>query len=87
MREPGFRPHLLEKREKKKDFEGGDPPTYHQPLFPMEGIPALDIAMGKLDLMIMFSTGAGIPGTFQGMLAFQHRQASAKWFRMVPGIP
>ena len=31
----------------------------------------------------MFSTGAGSPGTFHGMLAFQHRHASDRWLRMV----
>ena len=31
----------------------------------------------------MFSIGAGNPGTFQGMFAFQQRQASLKCWRMV----
>ena len=31
----------------------------------------------------MFSTGVGNPGTFQGMLAFQHLKASDKCCRMV----
>jgi len=31
----------------------------------------------------MFSIGAGIPGTFQGIFAFQHRQASLRCCMMV----
>jgi len=31
----------------------------------------------------MFSIGAGKPGTFQGMFAFQQRQASERCWRMV----
>ena len=34
-------------------------------------------------LKIMFSIGAGKPGTFQGMFAFQQRQASERCWRMV----
>ena len=34
-------------------------------------------------LKIMFSMGAGKPGTFQGMFAFQQRQASERCWRMV----
>ncbi len=32
---------------------------------------------------IMFSMGAGKPGTFHGILAFQQRQASERCWRMV----
>ncbi len=32
---------------------------------------------------IMFSIGAGSPGTFQGMFAFQQRQASLRCWRIV----
>jgi hypothetical protein len=35
---------------------------------------------------IMFSTGAGRPGTFQGMLAFQQRHASLKCCKMVRAL-
>ena len=31
----------------------------------------------------MFSTGAGSPGTFHGMFAFQHRHASLRCCRIV----
>ena len=31
----------------------------------------------------MFSIGAGRPGTFQGILAFQHLQASLKCYNIV----
>lgn len=34
----------------------------------------------------MFSMGAGRPGTFQGMLAFQHRHASDRCCRMVRAL-
>ena len=34
-------------------------------------------------LRIMLSIGAGKPGTFQGMFAFQQRQASERCWRMV----
>jgi hypothetical protein len=32
---------------------------------------------------MMFSTAVGMPGTFQGMFAFQHRQASDKCCKIV----
>ena len=38
---------------------------------------------GRTYRKIMFSTGAGRPGTFQGILAFQQRQASDRCCMMV----